>query len=124
MAKRFETFQQRHARALQAAQDKATERLNQHAKHWDEPCWENADLYLVIETYAHVMGYMGEDHRPTDRKYCEAATAAWHIEIEKNLSLVEILERCIRAGVLAIRKRWPAEAKPKLTAVPKKRRAA
>jgi hypothetical protein len=123
MAKHWKTFEECHVRALKAAHDMLWDRLAD-----DYYGIQEESFFLALERYFKEMGYAGEeDDDSFDSKFLSALKRAWSRELREKrerINIADTLDCCIREIVIAIGERWPDEAKPKLTAVPKKKRAA
>lgn len=105
MAKIFETFEQAHGRALKAAHDELVSALSR----------EGLDalgrdlIYRAIETYENAMGYSQPRGEDADLR---AIDKAWDRAVREGgdrLVLGDLIDRCIRASVLAVGERWSAE---------------
>ena len=128
MAKRFETFEEAHVRALRAVREELEARLSRGLD--DDQFW------FIAKAYPEAMGYeveeeddMGNDPQSKGARWCRSVKQAWTRGLKSGgayrLTLGELVERCIRAGIVTIGERWPGDKEsPRATHSPRKLRAA
>ena len=102
MVKQFNTFEEAHEHAIKAMQRELAARLGSEDV-------TNCDwFWRVLEAYTSAMGYEPMSADYGDR-FFEATCRALRREAKNKRSLPfsELLERIVRAGVIAIGERWP-----------------
>jgi hypothetical protein len=111
MAKKWETFEQCHRRALDAAHADLRDRLGR------PDCGRtyagmSEDAFLnSVGVYTDTMGYKDEDD-DTFGRWIDALHKAWRCEVREKgdrLVLADVLDRAIRDTTIATGERWPEE---------------
>ncbi len=114
MARNQETFEQRHRKALEKAHAELRATLQHRPGSYPYCGIADDDFICCVSFYRDAMGYSQdpEQYEATIDQWLDAVQKAWRLEAREKgdrMVLGDVLDRAIRAGIIAIGERWPEE---------------
>jgi hypothetical protein len=106
-----QTFEERHAKALEKAHADLRRRLRSSISGNHMGLGQD-DFISSASVYAHVMGYVEAESEPMVYPWLDAVEKAWRMEVREKgdrMVLADVLDRAIRDSTIAIGKPWPEE---------------